>query len=444
MANNPIRLDKQFMAINIEGKQQTAMDSPMSDADLNYRLKAAITVQEVVDRRTILDCDGRDIDDEVTRTRLKRFTLDLAAVNPQLMAVFGGYYFGATTAPTGTVTNEIQKLLRTGTVSGGYFTLSLTLEGRTGITGQIAWNATAAVIAAALIKVGTSIGKLLKAGDVAVTGDWTDGMLIELKGRMASADVPLFVVNSSGLTGSTPVVTVTEMTAGDSYFHPFTRSSDDVKPKFSFALGFKTGNLAKEKYYNAVVESYEPTLNRGGDVSLRVGILCNYEPVETVDLVVPPCDNFPPLATSDCRVQINNTWETLDVFAETITLNDNVPVDADTFGFDSVDPEDFERGVNPTYGISGSVFGVKTDPIGVVVAGEEKVEHITHFGMPGYRFSIIAGNTKMKPQANSRQFGGARNRSLIAYEGTPHRDGANPPVRAEAYLVEQDSAFLLT
>lgn len=442
MANSPQRLIQQFMAMSGSGKIQTAMDAPMGNSLLDTRDKCEITVEDVVQRRTILDCEGRDIDDEIIDSRLKRFTFAYTSVTPQILARWAGYFFGASAAPTGTPANEIQTLTLLLTVSGGTFTLLLTLEGRTGVTQPIAYNATAAQIAAALVKVGASIGNLLKVGDVLVTGDWTAGIVIEFLARLRKADLPLLVVNNSAITGGGTIV-VANTTAGAQKYHAVTRSSSDVKPKFSFALGFKTGGLATEKYYNAVCATFDPVLNRGGDVSLTVSVLCNYEPDEVAGFTVPPCINYTPLKTSECRVQINSAWETLDVFSQQMTLNDSVPVDADTFGFDSIDPENFERGDNPAYSIAAQVFGVPSDLLGVLVKNESKAAYITHFGFPGNRFSLIAPNTKLKPQTNSRQFAGARNRSVIALDGTPHRDSANPPVRAEAYI-DQTTAFLLT
>lgn len=442
MANTSIRLIQQFLAMSPTGKQQSAKDVPLLDADLSSREKCTVSVADVVDRSTIFDCEGVFVDDEITKTRIKRFTFDYAAVTPQILARWAGYFFGAAAAPTGTLANEVQTLTRTGTVSGGTFTISLTLEGRTGISQPIAWNATAAAVQAALVKVGASIGQLIKAGDIVVSGDPATGIIITFQGRLANANLPMLVVNSASLTGGGSV-TVAQTTAGDAKYIPFTRSTSDVKPLFSFALGFKTGSLATEKYYNAVCESFNPTLNRSGDVSLQVTVLANYDPEEVAGFTVPVCVNYTPLATADCRVQINGAWETLDVFAESITLNDNVPVDADTFGFDSVDPDVLERGDQPSYAITGTVFGVKSDPLGLIVAAEGKAEHITHFGQPGNRFSLIAPALKFKPQSNSRQFAGARNRSVIAFDGVPTRDGINAPVKGE-FRGSQTTSFLLT
>lgn len=439
--NSPQRLVNQFAAFSGTGKRQTAFDVPMADNTLNTRDKVEITVEEVVTRRTIMDCENRDPDSRTVDNRLKRFTFVYSAVTPQLLARWSAYFLGATQAPTGTPQNESQTLARTGTVSGGAFPLTLTLEGRTGTTAAIPYNATAAQIEAALTKKGTTIGNLLKAGDVSVSGDWTAGIVVEFTGRLANADLPLLVV-SAGVTGGGSVG-VTETDAGDQNYHPFTRSTSDTKVYFSFALGFKTGSLATEKYYNAVCERFDPVLNRGGDVSLTVSVLCNYEPELVDGFSVPACVNYTPLKTSECREQIDGNWETLDISSLNITMNDNVSIDADTFGFDSLDPEAFERGDNPAYAITGAIFANRTDPIGVIVNNEEEVEMITHFGFPGNRFSLITPRTSLIPQTNSRQFAGARNRSVVAFDGLPLRDSANPPIRGEFYG-SQATAFLTT
>jgi hypothetical protein len=446
MASNAQRLINQFVAFSGGGKIQSAHDTAMDNADLDTRDKCEITVEDVVGRRVILDCEGRYPDDETTDTRLKRFTFVYAGLTPQILARWAGYFFGSATAPTGTPANEVQTLARTGTVSGGTFTITLSLEGRSGVTAPIAWNATAAAIQAALVKVGSSIGNLLKAGDVGVTGDWTGGIVLTFTGRFAKADLPLVTIGAGSLTGAGAGISVTQTTAGAQKFHEFTNSTSDAKVEFSFALGFKTGNLATEKYFNAVCERFDPTLNRGGDVSLTVSILCNYEAEQVTGFTVPACINYTPLKTSECRLSIGSEWKTLDIFQQSMTNNDSVPVDADTFGFDSIDPEALERGDQPAYAISAQIFGAvndTADALAVAVRLESKINYTTHFGMPGNRFTLLAPNTKVRPQSNSRQFAGARNRSVIALDGLPLRDGSNPPVQAEAFL-DQTTAFLLT
>lgn len=445
MSSSPQRLINQFVAFSGAGKVQSAHDAPLSDAALDTRDKCQITVEDLVARRVLLDCENRFPDDETTDNRLKRFTFVYASVTPQILARWASYFFGSSTAPTGTPANEAQTLTRTGTVTGGTFTVSLTLEGRTGITAPIAWNAAPSVIQAALSKVGASIGNLIKAGDVVCSGDWTSGIILTFGGRLKRADLPLVVIAAS-LAGTSPGIAVAQTIAGAQKYHQFTNSTADAKAEFSFALGFKTGSLATEKYYNAVCERFDPVLNRGGDVSLTVSALCNYEAEQVAGFPVPACVNYAPLKTSDCRLSIGGEWKTLDIFQQTMTNNDGIAVDADTFGFDSVDPELLERGDQPQYAVAAQIFGAINDPadaLAVAVRAESKIAYTTHFGMPGDRFTLLAPNTKVRPQANSRAFAGSRNRSVIALDGLPLRDGSNPPLRAEAYI-DQATAFLLT
>lgn len=446
MAGNPQRLINRYFAINSAGKVQSAWNVPQPDDDLDLRERCEVTVEDVLSEETTYDCENVFVDDVSVNTWLKRWTLNFPSVRPSHYARYGALFLGSVQSPTGTPANEVQTITRTGTVSGGTFTLSLTLEGRTGVTAPIAWNASTAAITAALTKKSSSIERLIKSGDVTVTGDWTTGIVITFAGRLAKANLPLLVANTSGLTGTTPGLNVAQTIAGDQNYHPIARSTSALKQPFSFALGYKTGSLPVEKFYNAVVERFEPTLNRNGNAGLTVTILSNYEPDEIAfaDFTVPVCTTYDPLKTSDCRIEIDGEWKTLDIFSESISLNDNVPVDADTFGFDGADPDALEYGDQPAYSLSALVFGAVTDAadnLALAVKNREKVEYNTHFGMPGDRFSLLMPRVQVKPQSNSRQHAGSRNRSVIALDGVPTRDGLNAPVAAEAYL-DLQNAFL--
>lgn len=442
MSNTKIPLDDQFLAVSGAGGVQTAFDVPMLDAKLDTRDKCTITVENVETRKVYMDCEDRDPDERVKFTHLKRFTFVYVEVYPQIMARWAAYYFGATAAPVGTPVNEIQTLMRTGTVSGGVFPITFPLEGRSGLSKPIAWNATPPQIQAALVNPQASIGNILKSGDVAVSGDWTTGIIVEFLNRLRKADLPLLTINAAGLTGAGAGISVTETTPGEQNYFPFTRSTSKTKVYFSFGLGFKSTSALNEKYYNAVVEKFDPVITAAGDVGLTVTVLCNFDSEVVPGLVTPPCIRYPALKSSECRVEINNNWETLDVLSENYALDDKIPIDSDTFGFDGMNPESFERGKQPTASITASIFGTKLDPLGIAVANEEEVPYITHFGFPGNRFSLIAPRTSVISQTNPRQFGGTRDNLLIALDGLPLRDGINPPISGEAYL-DQSVAFLL-
>lgn len=445
MPSQPQRLINSYIAISSTGQIQSAHDVPMDPADIDYRLKCTLTREPVITRDRILDCNGRFLDSKPKLTQAYRFTWTFATIKPQLLTLLYAYFAGASAAPTGTVNNEVQTLARTGTVSGGTFTIALTVDGRSGITATIPFGATAAQIQAALTKKTSTIGKIIHAGDVVVTGDWTAGMVLTFGGRLAHTDLPLVTIDNTLITGSGSI-TRTQTTAGGNKYHALTNSTSDAKTEFSFCLGYTTGSLPHEEYFNAIVERFEPSMPRNGDVGLVVSVLCNYEPDILDSYSVPACENFVALKTADCRVEIGGVWRTLDISSQTTTLNDSVPVDADAFGFDGVDPEQFERGDVPAYAINGNVFGAPndtTDALAVAVKAESTVEYITHFGNPGNRFTLIAPQTILNPSSNDRQYAGTRNRSVISFDGEPSRDGVNTPVRAEAYL-DQTTAFLLT
>lgn len=411
-------------------KQQTAKDVALADSLLVERHKCTISETDNIEKTIFYDCEEKFVDDiNVFRGR-KTFSFVYSAVSPEILAFWASYYFGATSAPTGASANEVQTLTRTAT--GGTFKLSITLEGRTGTTAPIAFDATDAEVKAALTKKGSTIENIIKDGDVTVSGD-----AITFAGRLVGADLPLLVIDGANLTGGT--VTVAETTPGDAKYIPFVRATA-AKPLFSFALVDITGVQPAEKFYNAVCGSFEPSLNASGDISLTVGVECNYYAEDIAGFAIPPCINYKPLPTSDCRIQINGAWETLDVFTELISLNDNLVAD---YGFDSFSPDVIDTGDQPTFSINGQVFGVKSDPLGVIVTNREKAEIITHFGMPGHRFSLIAPSVIFEPQSNSRQFAGTRNRAVISFNGTPARDGVNAPVRAE-FISPDASTYLLT
>jgi hypothetical protein len=108
-------------------------------------------------------------------------------------------------APTNGV-NEVQRLTPGGTISGGTF--RLTFEGQQ--TGDIAWDATAAQVQAALEAI-SNVGP----DDVAVTGGpvQTAFLAVEFTQSLGGSDRTQMTVQSS-LTGSAPTLTPSTTTAG--------------------------------------------------------------------------------------------------------------------------------------------------------------------------------------------------------------------------------------
>lgn len=116
-------------------------------------------------------------------------------------------------------TNEVQSIIKTGTVTGGTFTLAVTnpQTGASATTGAIAYNAIASAIQTALEALSNvEVGEVVVAGgpapSVAVT--------IEFRGRFGQVNVAAMTVDSTLITGggsmalttATPGVPPTELT----------------------------------------------------------------------------------------------------------------------------------------------------------------------------------------------------------------------------------------
>jgi hypothetical protein len=105
---------------------------------------------------------------------------------------------------TGTAVNAVQRLTFTGTVTGGTFRLVWGQE----LTDPIAWNATAATLAA---NIQSAMDGLVGAGNSLVSG--TGPFDVTFQNELAGRRVPLpAVVNA--LTGTSPVVTPTFQAVG--------------------------------------------------------------------------------------------------------------------------------------------------------------------------------------------------------------------------------------
>jgi hypothetical protein len=101
-------------------------------------------------------------------------------------------------------TNEVQRVTLAG-ATGGTFTLSFGGQSTAGI----AYNAAASAVQSALEALST-----IGAGSVKVSGSAGGPYDVEFRGRHAQTNVALMTSNATGLTGTTPSVTLTEQTPG--------------------------------------------------------------------------------------------------------------------------------------------------------------------------------------------------------------------------------------
>lgn len=446
MANTREQLSDRFLLVNGAGMKQAAFGTPIDNTDLTTRDKCTITREEVVDRRVYFDCrDEYPIDTKI-QTRLARYTFDYAEVTPQIMARWTALKNGAAAAPTGTPANEVQTLTYNSTVTGGTFTLALTLEGRTATTKPLAFNATAAQIQAALT---AARMKFIEPGDVVATGSFGTAVTLTFGGRLAKANLPLLTVGNGSITGG-GTIDAAQGTAGDQNYHAITVSASKSKSPVTFALGWEDDADRVEKYADYVVESINASASLDGDVSFQVVLVgpWEYDSIETA-LAIPDCVNIDALQTKDCRISIDGAWETTDIQTLALSSNDNIPVDRlSAFGFDGIDVEasNLRRGRQPGNTFTASIFGSEVDPIYQLAQNErseDPVAVIVHFGMPGNRFTWNLPRVKIYFQTNRAGSAGDAQYSVVNIDSLPLKNGANPPMNAAAYL-DQATAFLLT
>jgi hypothetical protein len=107
--------------------------------------------------------------------------------------------------PFASATSEVQSATVTGVPTGGTFTLTWQTE----TTAAIAYNATAAVVKAALEGLG-----LINPGDVVVTGVAGGSYTITFAGQYVGQNVPALTATASLTGGTTPGVTIATVTAG--------------------------------------------------------------------------------------------------------------------------------------------------------------------------------------------------------------------------------------
>jgi|GEM_PF-3104667 len=448
MANHREVLNDRFVAFSGIGKKQSADGVALANADLDTRDKCTITREEIVTRRDIRDCKDQDLIGSKIDSRMARWTFTYNELTPQIIARYTAYLLGSSAAATGTPANEVQTLARTGTVSAGTFTIALTIEGRTVETRPIAFDATTALIQVAL----TAPRMLfMQPGSVVVSGDWDAGIVLTFGGNMAHADIPLVVIDASGLTGTTPGISVTQTTAGDQNHHALSRSTTREKAKVSFICGWDNDDSANtpEKYCDYVIEQITPGLSLDGNCTLTVQALgpWEYDSLEH-GYTVPDCVNIDPLQSQDCRIKIDNVWQTTDINTLTTTINDNVPTDRlSAFPFDGIDVQTLQRGRQPSYGpINIALFGSEIDGIYQLALNERTespVPVVIHFGFPGNRCTWSFPKTQIRFQNNPMGEAGDARFSTIQIEGIPQKNGTNAPFNATADI-DQTAQFLTT
>lgn len=164
----------------------------------------------------------------------------------------------------GTNQNDVQTVTVTGTPTGGSFTL--TYGGQ--VTGNIAYNASAATVQAALV----ALSNIGNSTNVAVTGGALPGsaVVVTFQGLLGNEPQTPMTANGAGLTGgTTPAVTVTHTTPGTTaekiigvfdgpdrdFFGNGSVAFDEVIPIYHHAVSFDISKLQNWVEYGAAAET---------------------------------------------------------------------------------------------------------------------------------------------------------------------------------------------
>jgi hypothetical protein len=433
-----------FVAFSGVGKKQAAYDDFMLPADIDTRDACRVEQNDNVTRTLEYDCDGVDLTGEPISRRFAQFRFTYEKFTGQMAARFKAYEQGVSAASTGAAANEVQTITRNGTVSGGTFTIGLSYQGRTGTTEAIQWNASNADILAALTKKtgsANAMGKIIKPGDIAVSGDWGTAITLTFGGRYANANMPEFTTVDTSLTGGGSLDVATTV-PGDSELHAISRSTDGSLPPFSFAMGDKNESVATQIFGNCAVESMDFDLTQE-NAGMVVVVNAYYVPEKTELFDVPACVNITPVKSQDCALYVNSTWETENVFSLGFTSANNIPVEA-AYGYDDIDmTEAWQRGDIPTQSFNATIFGTSDYALYQLAEAEEttgnEVGMIAYIGRPGDRLTITAASTKIYFGAPRMSFEGPLRKSAIVIIGSPH--GSSPVTYA--YNGTQTASFLV-
>jgi hypothetical protein len=113
--------------------------------------------------------------------------------------------------------SEVQQLTFGPTITGGTFTLSITVSAVTNTTGAIAWSATDATLLSNITTALEALTLIGSGGVALVAGTLSGGsgtILVTFGGLRGDQDVALLVVASNSLTGASHAITVDEIFPG--------------------------------------------------------------------------------------------------------------------------------------------------------------------------------------------------------------------------------------
>lgn len=216
---------------------------------------------------------GRDIGDAflgaVTYSGNYDFYVRLVGLMTLLYSALGVHVQG----PAGT--NDVQTIGHTGTITGGTFTLTFAAQ----TTAAIPWNATPSQVQTALAAL-SSIGDF---ADVVCTGTQLPAgtVTVTFDGALNGTTTAL-TATSAGLTGTSPIVTITHTTTGVSNAagiqHVFVPSDAAQLPFLGIEEQISGGPVFDLfQYTDGVVNTFHLESNADGYLSGTVGMIARIQ-----------------------------------------------------------------------------------------------------------------------------------------------------------------------
>lgn len=431
-----IKKRKKFFGAISEVFKRHIFGTPTETTDLDARIKAQITFEEVNPTDIIYDCEEQDPTGETETGKLMRVTITYAQITARILAGWLAYLFGIAAVDGASQTNEIQTHTGAGT---GTFQAAFDYDGKAATSAVLPHTITAAEYKAALEAMDS-----IRAGNItSVTGTLATGFVVTFGGRLAHANIPLVTFINTGMTGGS--VAAVQTAAGSNKTHSITRSTDDSLPLFALLTGFKADSSTFEKFYNCVCDAVALTLNRRRDVGATITIIGRFTPEEIATFTVPDC----PASTgflhgSDTRLKINSQFVTDLLNAGTVTFQNQVPTDDDLFPFDDIEIAEAFRGEKPLYPVTLEILGSKGDTNHTIAKNKQTVPLEIMLGTPADRVNLIFPQAHFALASNRLGYT-TSGRSFFPVVITPYKDESiESPVRVEAYLADQTTAFLTT
>lgn len=400
-----------LVAYNPNFKRQSDFATKMSLSDLTAVMPllnkrwpgTSLTLEDV------RGCTGRHLVKRILQSRLMRWSLEFQ-VTPQILAGAAALIYGAAAAPTGTPADEVQTV--TIDATGGTFTLAFTFEGLTDTTPALAFDASAAVVQAALENL-----RSIKAGNVTV-GKVGSVYTVTFVGDLAKANVPALVSGAGSLTGGAQTAVVATTTPGVQKSHAITRMTGEQGPAISFVVGFEGHPETYVLYKSVVAADLGVTAERRQIVRATLGVRGSASVELVPSFTMPACQAQDVIRAAQCRAEVDGTFYS-DLVRLAYQSSANVFDGDDAFPFDGPDVVRLEQGEQWQPGYNLDTYGTNADTLFTLGRALSEKSAALHFGPPGNRVSFVAPLAALQLPDDELGFSGQANRSTIQLQATP-------------------------